>query len=96
MRTHRERFFPAKSIIGKAYNYKREGNTITGEAVNVQDGVNEAQALYNFGFGMESHVCSSSDSSSGKTIDRTIYFSHETDANKVEEQLKTAKFTKKT
>ena len=95
MRTHRERFFSAKSIIGKAYNYRREDNTITGEAVNVRDGVNEAQALYNFGFGMESQVYSSSDASSGKTIERSIRFFHEKDANTVEEQLKAAKYTKK-
>lgn len=94
MRLHRERFFPAKSIIGKAYNYKREGNTITGFATNIQDGVEETQALYTFGFGRESQMSSSTPVGWKKPSERSMRFFHTKDADKVEEKLKAARYTK--
>lgn len=92
MRTRRARFFPAKSMIGKAYNYKREGNTITGFAINEIDGTDEAQALYNFGYGREGQMSSSTPIGWKKTAERSIRFFHEKDANEVEKQLKAAKY----
>lgn len=94
MKHRRERLDLDKSIFGKMYNYKREGNTITGFAEHIQDGVNEAQALYNFGFGRLGQMGSTYDRGSSQAKMRSIRFDKLSDANDVEEALRKAGFTK--
>lgn len=92
MRSKREKInVPTKPLVGEQhYNFKRVGDSITGFAANVQDDVDEAQALYNFGFGKRSSM-----SSVGTpTTERTINFFKTADADEVEKKLLAAKFTK--